>query len=176
MKRPAVFIDRDGTISEEVGYINHPSRFRLFPYAAEAIRVLNESGWLAIVITNQAGVARGYFSEEVIVSVHQQLERELKDASVQLDAIYYCAHHPSVGEPPYRFDCDCRKPKPGLIERAGQDFAIDLESSWMIGDRYSDVELARNAGLHSAICVERIWTRRMGISTCRLETPTGSCL
>src|ERR671916_2765623 len=98
MKRPAVFIDRDGTISEEVGYINHPSRFRLFPYAAEAMRVLNESGWLAIVITNQAGVARGYFSEEVIVNVHQQLERELKDASVRLDAIYYCAHHPSVGE------------------------------------------------------------------------------
>ena len=150
MKRPAVFIDRDGTISEEVGYINHPSRFRLFPYAPEAIRVLNESGWLAIVITNQVGVARGYFSEEVIVSVHQQLERELKDASVQLDAIYYCAHHPSVGEPPYRFDCDCRKPKPGLIERAGQDFEVDLASSWMIGDRYSDVELARNAGLHSA--------------------------
>ena len=148
MKRPAVFIDRDGTISEEVGYVNHPSRFRVFPYSAEAIRILNNNGWLAIVITNQAGVARGYFSEEMIASVHDQLKLDLETA--QLDAIYYCAHHPSVGEPPYRFDCDCRKPKPGLIERAAKDFEIELEASWVIGDRYSDIELARNAGLHSA--------------------------
>ena len=150
MKRPAVFIDRDGTISEEVGYVNHPSRFRLFPYAAEAIRILNENGWLAIVITNQAGVARGYFSEDVIVNVHEQLKHDLKQGSAQLDGIYYCAHHPSVGEPPYRVDCDCRKPKTGLIECASKDFEIDLAASWMTGDRYGDVELARNAGLHSA--------------------------
>ena len=150
MKRPAIFIDRDGTISEEVGYVNHPSRFRLFPYAADAIRILNDKGWLAILITNQAGVARGYFSEDVIVSVHEQLKRDLEAASVQLDAIYYCAHHPSVGEPPYRTDCDCRKPKTGLIDQAAREFEIDLAASWMAGDRYSDVELARNAGLHSA--------------------------
>ena len=150
MKRPAVFIDRDGTISDEVGYVNHPSRFRLFPYAAEAIRMLNDNGWLAIVITNQAGVARGYFSEDVIVSVHEQLKRDLEGASAQLDAIYYCAHHPSVGEPPYRTDCDCRKPKTGLIDQAAREFEIDLAASWMAGDRYSDVELARNAGLNSA--------------------------
>jgi len=148
MKRPAAFIDRDGTISEEVGYVNHPSRFRVFPYSAEAIRILNDNGWLAIVITNQAGVARGYFPEEMIASVHDRLKSDL--ASAQLDAIYYCAHHPSVGEPPYRFDCDCRKPKTGLIDCATKDFEIDLEASWMVGDRYSDVELARNAGLHSA--------------------------
>lgn len=150
MKRPALFIDRDGTISEEVGYINHPSRFRVFPYSAEAIRILNESGWLAILITNQAGVARGYFSEEVIQKVHDQLTRDLQNESARLDAIYYCAHHPSVGEPPYRFDCDCRKPKTGLIQQAAKDFEIDLPVSWMAGDRYSDVELARNAGLRSA--------------------------
>jgi len=150
MKRPAVFIDRDGTISEEVGYVNHPSRFRLFPYSAEAIRLLNDSGWLAIVVTNQAGVARGYFSEDVIRKIHQQLVSALHAESARLDAIYYCAHHPSVGEPPYRLDCDCRKPKPGLIEQAGRDFEIDMASSWIAGDRYSDVELARNAGLRSA--------------------------
>ncbi len=150
MKRPAVFIDRDGTISEEVGYVNHPSRFRLFPYSSEAIRVLNDNSWLAIVVTNQAGVARGYFSEDVVLKIHDLLERDLQNASVQLDAIYYCAHHPSVGEPPYRLDCECRKPKAGLINRASQDFEIDLSASWMIGDRYSDVELARNAGLSSA--------------------------
>jgi D-glycero-D-manno-heptose 1,7-bisphosphate phosphatase len=148
MTRPAVFIDRDGTISEEVGYVNHLSRFRLFPYSSEAIRILNNNDWLAILITNQAGVARGYFSEELIVNVHDQLKRDLQDA--QLDAIYYCAHHPSVGEPPYRVDCDCRKPKTGLIDRAVKDFQIDLSASWMVGDRYSDIELARNAGLRSA--------------------------
>jgi len=149
MKR-AVFIDRDGTISEEVGYINHASRFRLFPYAAAAIKHLNENGWLAILVTNQAGVARGYFSEEMIQTVHAAMTQELETNGARLDAIYYCAHHPSVGELPYRFDCDCRKPKPGLISRAARDFDIDLNHSWMIGDRYSDIELARNAGLKSA--------------------------
>jgi len=149
MKRRAVFIDRDGTLSEEVGYINHVSRFRLFPYASSAIKHLNENGWLAIVITNQAGVARGYFSEDTIHAVHDAMTNELKRKGAQLDAIYYCAHHPSVGEPPYRLDCDCRKPKPGLISRAVNDFGINLEESWMVGDRYSDVELARNAGINS---------------------------
>ena len=148
MKR-SVFIDRDGTISEEVGYINHASRFRVFPYSAEAIRILNNSGWLAIVITNQAGVARGYFSEDVIASVHDRLKTDLENA--QLDAIYYCAHHPTVGEPPYQLDCDCRKPKPGLLLRAARDYDIDLANSWMVGDRYSDIELAANAGVKSAL-------------------------
>ncbi len=146
----AVFIDRDGTISEEVGYINHPSRLRLFPYSGRAIKLLNDAAWLAVVITNQAGVARGYFSEDMIQIVHDQLNRELKDNGAQLDGIYYCAHHPSVGEPPYRLDCDCRKPRPGLVRRAAEELHINLDESWMIGDRYSDVELARNAGISAA--------------------------
>jgi D-glycero-D-manno-heptose 1,7-bisphosphate phosphatase len=150
MKRPAVFIDRDGTISEEVGYVNHPSRFRLFPYSAEAIRILNDARWLAIVITNQAGVARGYFSEDLMHKIHDQLTLDLQNESARLDALYYCAHHPSVGEPPYCVDCDCRKPKPGLIQQAAKDFEIDLAASWVVGDRYSDIELARNAGLRCA--------------------------
>lgn len=149
MKQRAVFIDRDGTISEEVGYINHLSRFRLFSYAAAAIKHLNENGWLAIVITNQAGVARGYFSEDMIQIVHNAMTKEIEQADARIDAVYYCAHHPSVGEPPYRFACDCRKPKPGLIARAIADFDIDPGESWMVGDRYSDVELARNAGVRS---------------------------
>jgi D-glycero-D-manno-heptose 1,7-bisphosphate phosphatase len=148
--KQAVFIDRDGTISEEVGYINHASRFRVFPYSGAAIKQLNDTGWLAILVTNQAGVARGYFSEEMIKAVHNQLELELSKGGARLDAIYYCAHHPSVGEPPYRFDCDCRKPKPGLILRAAEELGIDLSRSWMVGDRYSDIELAQNAGVKSA--------------------------
>jgi D-glycero-D-manno-heptose 1,7-bisphosphate phosphatase len=151
MKRRAVFIDRDGTISEEVGYVNHPSRYRVFPFAAEAIKLLNESGRLAVLVTNQAGVARGYFKEDVIVAVHAILQQELGRDGARLDAVYYCPHHPSVGEPPYRSDCDCRKPKPGLITRAAAELDIDLARSWMIGDRYGDVELARNAGVHSAL-------------------------
>ena len=150
MTKPAVFIDRDGTISEEVGYVNHPSRFRLFPYSSEAIKRLNEGNWLAILVTNQAGVARGYFSEEIITEVHNRLNKDLALENAHLDAIYYCAHHPSVGEAPYRIDCDCRKPKAGLIKRAAADFEIDLGNSWMVGDRYSDIELAHNAGLQSA--------------------------
>ena len=150
MKRRAAFIDRDGTISEEVGYVNHPSRYRIFPYSAEAVRLLNNAGWLAILVTNQAGVARGYFTEDLIGAVHGALKQDLERAHARLDAIYYCAHHPSVGEPPYRLDCDCRKPKPGLIQGAAEDFNIDLAESWMIGDRYSDIELARNAGVRSA--------------------------
>ncbi|HEY9403431.1 MAG TPA: HAD family hydrolase [Pyrinomonadaceae bacterium] len=149
-KRRAVFIDRDGTISEEVGYVNHPSRYRVFPYAAEAIKQLNEAGWLAVLVTNQAGVARGYFSEDVIGAVHALLARELEAGGARLDAIYYCPHHPSVGEPPYRFDCDCRKPRPGLVRRAALDLDIDIAHSWMVGDRYGDTELARNAGLRAA--------------------------
>jgi D-glycero-D-manno-heptose 1,7-bisphosphate phosphatase len=143
-------MDRDGTISEEIGYVNHPSRYKVFPYSAEAVRLLKEAGWLAILVTNQAGVARGYFTEEVITMVHDLLRRELGQRGAELDAIYYCAHHPTVGEAPYRFDCDCRKPRPGLIERAAREFDIDLGQSWMIGDRYSDIELAHNARVHSA--------------------------
>ena len=148
--RRAVFIDRDGTISEEVGYVNHPSRYKVFPFAAAAVRALNEAGWLAVLVTNQAGVARGYFKEELISEVHKVLVAELERGGARLDAIYYCPHHPSVGEPPYRFDCDCRKPRPGLLKRAAQELGLDLSRCWMVGDRYSDTELARNAGVRSA--------------------------
>jgi D-glycero-D-manno-heptose 1,7-bisphosphate phosphatase len=147
----AVFIDRDGTISEEVGYINHVSRFRLFPYSAAALKQLHDNGYLAIVITNQAGVARGYFSEEMVQDIHQQMTKDLESSGASVDAIYYCAHHPTVGEPPYQLDCDCRKPKPGLLLRAARDYDIDLANSWMVGDRYSDIELAANAGVKSAL-------------------------
>jgi D-glycero-D-manno-heptose 1,7-bisphosphate phosphatase len=149
--RRAVFMDRDGTISEEVGYVNHVSRYRVFPFAAEAVRVLNDAGWLAVLVTNQAGVARGYFREELIGEVHKVLAAELERGGARLDAVYYCPHHPSVGEPPYRFDCDCRKPRPGLLLRAADELGLDLSRCWMVGDRYSDTELARNAGARSAL-------------------------
>ena len=142
----AVFIDRDGTLSEEIGYVNHVSRFRLLPRSAEAIKKLNDAGIAAVIITNQAGVARGYFPEERILEVHKRMEELLADGGAKLDGIYYCPHHPSAGEPPYRADCDCRKPKPGLLLRAAKELDIDIKNSYMIGDKFSDVELAHNAG------------------------------
>ena len=129
--RRAVFMDRDGTISEEVGYVNHPARYRVFPYSAEAVRLLNENGWLAILVTNQAGVARGYFNEDMIGRVHEVLTAELARGGARLDAIYYCPHHPGVGEPPYRLDCDCRKPRPGLVRRAADELNVDLAARSM---------------------------------------------
>jgi D-glycero-D-manno-heptose 1,7-bisphosphate phosphatase len=141
-----VFIDRDGTVSEEVGYVNHVSRFRLFPWTAAAIKKLNQAGLKAILVTNQAGVARGYFKEEMIAQVHERLIEELQQAGAYLDGIYYCPHHPNAGTPPYRADCDCRKPKPGLLERAAREHEIDLTRSFMIGDKYSDVQLAQRVG------------------------------
>ncbi len=146
-----VFMDRDGTMSEEVGYINHLKRFWLYPYTAEAIRMLNQSGLKAVVVSNQAGVARGYFKEELINQVHEKMRQDLEAGGAFLDAIYYCPHHPSAGEPPYRQMCECRKPKPGMIFRGARDLDIDLKLSFMIGDRYSDVVLAHNAGVHSIL-------------------------
>jgi D-glycero-D-manno-heptose 1,7-bisphosphate phosphatase len=123
----------------------------LFPYSAAALKQLHDNGYLAIVITNQAGVARGYFSEEMVQAIHKQMAKDLESSGARVDAIYYCAHHPTVGEPPYQLDCDCRKPKPGLLLRAARDYDIDLANSWMVGDRYSDIELAANAGVKSAL-------------------------
>lgn len=149
MAEIAAFIDRDGTISEEVGYVNHLSRFQVYSWTAEAIRGFNRGGVKAIVVTNQAGVARGYFSEELVVRVHSKLGREMERAGAWFDAVYYCPHHPTAGEPPYRQVCDCRKPKPGMLWRAAREFGVDVGRSFVIGDRYSDIELAHNAGAHS---------------------------
>lgn len=147
MKNIAVFIDRDGTVSEEVGYVNHLSRYKLFSFTAEAIKRLNQANLKAILITNQAGVARGYFTEDLIWKVHEKLSLELANSGACLDGIYYCPHHPSAGEPPYRANCECRKPKPGLIYKAAQEHEIDLTRSFMIGDKYTDVELAQHIGI-----------------------------
>lgn len=149
MKNIAVFLDRDGTVSEEVGYVNHLSRYKLFPWTIAAIKKLNEAKIKAILVTNQAGVARGYFTEDLIWKVHEQLSAELAKEGAYLDGIYYCPHHPSAGVPPYRANCECRKPKPGLILQAAQEHEIDLSRSFMVGDKYTDVELAQKAKVKS---------------------------
>ena len=140
----AIFMDRDGTVSEEVGYMYHAGLFRIFPWTGEAIQKINQSGMKSVLITNQSGVERGYFPESTLHAVHQVLQDGLKPWQAQLDAIYYCPHAPEK-------DCDCRKPRPGLIMRAARELAIDLSNSFMIGDRYLDVRAADAAGVRSVI-------------------------
>jgi D-glycero-D-manno-heptose 1,7-bisphosphate phosphatase len=140
----AVFLDRDGTINEEMGYINHIDRFVLIPGAAAAIRRINESGLKAVVVTNQSGVARGYFPMKLIDQVHQKMSDLLEKEGAFLDVIYTCTHAPpSKGE---AGGCGCRKPKIGLMKQAAQEMNLDLEKSYVVGDRFKDVEMARNAG------------------------------
>src|ERR1051326_3338998 len=149
--RPAVFIDRDGTLTDEVGYVNHPSRLRLLPRSAEAIRRLNRAGVAAVIVTNQAGIARGYFSEDVLRAVNAELVAMLERAGARLDGIYVCPHHPTEGPPPYRMLCDCRKPQPGLLLRAADELALDLTRSVMVGDKPSDLEVAPKAGARGVL-------------------------
>jgi D-glycero-D-manno-heptose 1,7-bisphosphate phosphatase len=140
----AIFMDRDGTVSEEVGYMYHAGLFRLYSWTGEAIQRINESGTKSVLITNQSGVERGYFKESTVHEVHQILQQELKQWEAHMDAIYYCPHVPET-------HCDCRKPKPGMILRAARELEIDLSRSFMIGDRYSDVRAAHAAGIRSVL-------------------------
>ncbi len=142
----AVFIDRDGTINEEMGYINHVQRFKLLPRTIEAIRLINHLNLKAVVVTNQSGPARGYFPEDLIGQIHTELQSALKKNGAHLDGIYYCCHHPHAVVEAYRKVCDCRKPNIGLLLEAVEDLDIDLKMSYVVGDRYVDVELAHRAG------------------------------
>ena len=149
--RPAIFIDRDGTLSHEVGDVNHVSRFRPFAYAVDAVRLVNRSPFAVVLVTNQAGVARGYFPESLIEEVHASLRETLAAGGATLDGIYYCPHHPSAGEPPYRRDCDCRKPRPGLLHRAAAELDLDLTRSYVVGDRHGDLQLAWKVGARAVL-------------------------
>ena len=146
MSRRAIFMDRDGTISAEVGYVNHTERFRLLPRSVEAIERINASDFLSFVITNQSGVARGLFDEALVEKVHGILLRSLEERGARLDGIYFCPHHPGEGSAPFRRECDCRKPRPGMIRRAAREHDLDLSGSYVIGDSVLDIETARNAG------------------------------
>jgi D-glycero-D-manno-heptose 1,7-bisphosphate phosphatase len=140
MSHPAVFLDRDGTINEEMGYINHLSRFALLPQAIPAIRRLNAAGLKVVVVTNQSGAARGYFPASLVEEIHALLQKILAAGGAHLDGIYACLHGPADG-------CACRKPLPTLIKQAARDLDLDLARSYLVGDRYKDIETAANAGV-----------------------------
>jgi D-glycero-D-manno-heptose 1,7-bisphosphate phosphatase len=137
--RPAVFLDRDGTICEEMGYLNHLSRLHIFPFAAASIKKLNKAGLPVIVVTNQSGISRGIFPQSLVERIHARITQELSEAGARVDGYYYCAHT-------RQDDCDCRKPLPGLLERAARERGLALERSYVVGDRYGDVELAHCVG------------------------------
>jgi D,D-heptose 1,7-bisphosphate phosphatase len=145
-KAVAVFLDRDGTINEEVGYLDSLEKLRMIPEAFEAIRLVNQSGMKAVVISNQSGVARGYFDEAFVETVHASIQALLKEHMAWIDRFYYCPHHPTEGTGTYRTACPCRKPEAGLLLRASQEMGIELARSYMVGDMPKDIEAAARAG------------------------------
>lgn len=156
-KQKAIFLDRDGTINKMVGFITKPEQFELIDGAAEAVKAINKSGYLAIVVTNQPVIARGDCTFEELQTVHEKMETELGKKGAFIDAIYICPHHTDKGFPgerlEYKCDCDCRKPKPGLLLQAAKDFNIDLPESYMIGDSDRDMKVGENAGVKNSIKV-----------------------
>lgn len=149
--KAAVFLDRDGTVNEEVGFVNHIDRFQIFPWTGPAIRRLNQAGLPAVLVTNQSGVARGHFPEALVQEIHARLQAELARFAARLDAIYYCPHHPEGKLPDYRKTCDCRKPAPGMIHRAARELGLDLSASFVISDRYQDLSMGFQAGTRGVL-------------------------
>ena len=136
--RKTIFLDRDGTICEDVNYLSRPEQLKIFPFAAESIKLLNGNDFLVILITNQSGIARGFFDENSLRKIHEKLVSELAEKGAKLDAIYFCSHNSDS-------NCYCRKPKIGMIKQATKDFSVDLQNSWIIGDKAIDVETGFNA-------------------------------
>lgn len=151
----AIFLDRDGTINEYKGYLTKSADFELLPGVAEVVRKINLSGYLCIVVTNQPAIARGEMTAEDLSEIHRKMETLLGEQGAYVDGIYYCPHHPDKGFPgeveALKIDCSCRKPKPGLLYKAAEEYNIDLAQSWMIGDSWRDVECGKQGGTHSCL-------------------------
>jgi D,D-heptose 1,7-bisphosphate phosphatase len=150
-RNSAIFLDRDGTINEEVGYLDRPERLRIIPAAFEAIRLINQSGMKAVVVSNQSGVARGFFTKERVREINVLIQNTLQQRGAFIDRFYFCPHHPTEGSALYKKACVCRKPQPGMLYQAARDLEIDLARSYMIGDRYLDMETARRAGVRGVL-------------------------
>jgi D-glycero-D-manno-heptose 1,7-bisphosphate phosphatase len=151
MKRPAVFLDRDGTINVDVDYLSRLSDLSVLDGAAAGIRQLNEAGWPVVVVTNQSGVARGYFSAAFVERVHEELALRLGRQSARVDGWYYCPHHPTEGRGLLRQACRCRKPAQGLIEQACTELHLEARGSYVVGDSLRDIELALRVGAHPVL-------------------------
>ena len=144
--RPAVFLDRDGTLIEEVGYLERLERLAFFPYSVDAVRLLNRAGYVVVVVTNQAGVARGMFDEAFVNDLHRHIGDVLHAGAARVEGFYYCPHHPEGTVAGYARACDCRKPQPGLLRNAASELEIDLARSWVVGDRWHDLQAGAAVG------------------------------
>lgn len=149
--RPAVFLDRDGTMIEDAGYLDRLERLVLFSYAIDSIRLLNRAGFAVVVVTNQAGIANGIVTEAFLKEAHEWIGQRVAEAGGRIDAFYYCPHLPTAVVAEYRTDCDCRKPKPGMILNAARDLSLDLARSFTVGDRWRDIEMGLAAGTRSIL-------------------------
>jgi D-glycero-D-manno-heptose 1,7-bisphosphate phosphatase len=153
MNRHAVFLDRDGVLIEEIGYLTRLEDVRFVPGSIQAVKTLNDAGFVTVVVTNQSGVARGYFTEVHVRATHDLIQAELGKHGAWIDRFEYCPYHPTEGLGEYRRDTDCRKPGPGMLLRAAAELGIDVSRSWMIGDRLSDIEAGFAAGCRGAFLV-----------------------
>jgi D-glycero-D-manno-heptose 1,7-bisphosphate phosphatase len=146
MKKRAIFLDRDGTINEDVGYPDNSGQIKIYPSSFEALAKINASGFLAVIITNQSGIGRGFLTEADLEEIHQKMKSDFSGRGVHVDGVYFCPHYELSANPRYRKDCACRKPKPGLARRAAKDLGIDLAGSYFIGDKVEDVLFGLNIG------------------------------
>ena len=149
--RQAVFLDRDGTINVEVEYLQSVDQFRFIPGVPAALKRLQQAGFLLVVVTNQAGIGRGYYDEAALELVHRHMHAELAAAGVAIDACYFCPHHPEKGVGAYLQECGCRKPLPGMLQQAARELQIDLPRSFMVGDKLTDIEAGLSAGCRSLL-------------------------
>ncbi len=147
--RPAAFLDRDGTILDELGYLTPASTIVVYPWSGDAIRLLKRAGYAVVIITNQGGIGLGLYDHAFVKSTHDALGKQFADAGAQIDAWYYCPHHPEAVVEEYRVKCGCRKPAPGMLHDAARDLGLDLSASWVVGDQWRDVQLAHVAGCRS---------------------------
>jgi D-glycero-D-manno-heptose 1,7-bisphosphate phosphatase len=164
--RPAVFLDRDGTLSEERGYIDRLELLEIFPWTSDAIRLLNRAGFVVVVITNQSAIGRGIIDLPFLQTVHDAFDRHLARSGARVDRYYFCPHHPDARLPEYRMVCRCRKPEPGMIEQATTELGLDPSRSFMVGDRLIDVACGHAAGVRSVLV-------RSGHSAHTGEAPPG---
>ena len=146
-KNKAVFIDRDGCLIHELGYINSVEKIKFFRRSFDALRLLKAAGFKVIIVTNQSGVARGYFPESFVAEAHSYIAAELKKKNLKIDAYYYCPHHEKATVAVYKKDCECRKPRQGMIKKASKRFNLDLKQCFTMGDKLSDVKLGHNGGM-----------------------------
>jgi len=163
--QPAVFLDRDGTVIREVGYLTRAEQIEILDGAPAAIRALSAAGFKIVMVTNQSAVARGWLTEAKLKQIHRLIQDRLAFEGARLDAIYYCPHHPSEGIPAYRVVCDCRKPNPGMVQRAVDDLALEPTRSYVLGDQNIDRELALRVGATPVL------VRSNGETTLVADTP-----